>query len=488
MATTPQLATRPGKGEIVTNEILVSLQRTTLGLSTAFGGMTDPTSIWNAMISDDQRAYWYYRELEEKDEDVASSLEMLKLSVLSREHGVTPGDDSQDSLAASEFIKQQFTGIKNFQQKLDAILDAAAYGVTISELMFDVSMGQAALLDIKDCPQELFCFNPRPYAQIGPLRFMRTLFDVMGGEIVPENKFLVMSYRPRNRNRRGRPLLRSVFWPSWFKRQCIRFWLRFGEKGPGTAVVKYAQGATDEEKQKALEAAESIVEKIACAVPENFSMVEQLLTAARSQNPDVYKQLVERNETAITRRILGQTLTSRGSDQGSGSRALGQVHQDQQHMKTRELALSLEDAINDQVIRPLVLWNFGPNCPMPKWTIEKDSEQDLDQRSQIDVRLQQMGAPITKAYVQETYGLPEPQASDEVLTPQAAPVTQGNIPNADLNADPNADPSAVQYDEAEKNAADVRALFDVFKKDSRTIFESRIQQLAAEAMLNGGAK
>src|SRR3954470_16437023 len=117
MATTPQLATRPGKGEIVTNEILVSLQRTTLGLSTAFGGMTDPTSIWNAMISDDQRAYWYYRELEEKDEDVASSLEMLKLSVLSREHGVTPGDDSQDSLAASEFIKQQFTGIKNFQQK-----------------------------------------------------------------------------------------------------------------------------------------------------------------------------------------------------------------------------------------------------------------------------------------------------------------------------------------------------------------------------------
>jgi hypothetical protein len=33
------------------------------------------------------------------------------------------------------------------------------------------------------------------------------------------------------------------------------------------------------------------VSKIAVAIPENFSMVEQLLTAARSQNPAVYQTL-----------------------------------------------------------------------------------------------------------------------------------------------------------------------------------------------------
>jgi phage gp29-like protein len=151
--------------------------------------------------------------------------------------------------------------------------------------------------------------------------------------------------------------------------------LRYGEKGPGTAAVKYPQGATDPEKAQALAAAEAIVSKIAVAIPENFSMVEELLTAARSQNPAVYEKLLTEMADRITRRIAGQTLTSHGSDQGAGTQALGTVHEETKYQKTCAIAKGLQCVINDQLVKPLVLWNFGPNAPAPKWTINLENEE-----------------------------------------------------------------------------------------------------------------
>src|SRR5579871_4180677 len=144
--------------------------------------------------------------------------------------------------------------------------------------------------------------------QSGPLRLLKNPYAVDGGDLVPEEKFLIFSFRPRSGNRRGRPLLRRVFWPSWFKRQTVRFWLRFSEKGPGTAAVMYQPGATDDEKSKALAAAEAMIEKVAIAVPSNFQVVKELLTSSRTQNPAVYEKLHDKMNYKIARVILGQRL------------------------------------------------------------------------------------------------------------------------------------------------------------------------------------
>jgi phage gp29-like protein len=208
----------------------------------------------------------------------------------------------------------------------------------------------------------------------------------------------------------------------------LTFWLRFAEKGPGTAAVRYPQGATDDEQKKALQAAEAVISKIAVAIPENFQLVEELLTAARSQNPAAYEKLHDRMQHAIARRILGQTLTSFGAEQGSGSRSLGQVHMDTFHGREVALAGALEDVINDQLVKRLVMWNYGPQAVetlLPKWTIDKENEDDLVQRSQVDERLQRMGVPIPKSYALKKYAIPELGAGDEELKPlQTTQLTQ----------------------------------------------------------------
>lgn len=463
----------------MTPQILESAHRSTLALARGFSGVKDPTVIWESMVRDFRTAFLFYRELEEKDDDIAGALEMLKLAVLNRDREITPGDDSQAAADAAAFLEQQLDQLPSFPEILEAALDAPAYGVSISEILFDVSEGQVGLIDIKDRPQELFSFNPQWMLQTGPLRLMANPFSYEGGDLVPEQKFLVFSFRPRNGNRRGRPLLRRCFWPSWFKRNVLRFWLRFAEKGPGTAAVMYPQGGNEDEQQKALAAAEAIVEKIAVAIPENFKMVEQLLTSARSQNPAVYKQLSDDCKYAIARAIVGQTLTSFGNEGGSGSRSLGTVHAKMFYLKEVDVALKLQTVINDQLVKPLHLWNFGPNIPRPKWCIVTEDEEDLVRRITIDSKLQSMGMPIGRKYAQEKYGLPDvDETKDEILTPP-----QGAAPNA-ISTGVASIPD-FSDEEARHNDKEVRQLLDAFQSQLGSMYKQRIADIAA-AIQGGG--
>ncbi len=480
---------KPPAGEIVSERVLQVLSSGTsmLGLARGFGGTSDPTRIWESMMGNYPDAFTYYFDLEEKDDDVGGLLETLKLAVLGRKRSVKPADDSSQAQTVADFVEQQLKAIGGFHQALHALLDAPGYGLSIAEINYDVTAGQVGLLSINDCPQEFFCFAEHRFLpQVGALRFLGQPYAMDGGELVPEEKFLIFSYNPRRRNRFGHPLLRRAFWPSWFKRNAIRFWLRYAEKGPGTAAVMYPQGAGPDEKKKALDAAEALIEKIAVAVPDNFKMVETLLTSARSQSPAVYERLVQRNELAIARAILGETLTSHGSDQGAGSYSLGQVHQEMFHQRVVELARALEGAINDQLVRRLVMWNFGPGAPMPKWSINTSDPEDLVIRVKIDQVLQAMGLDFTENYMRTTYGIPAPAPGDEVLqplAPAAASATAFPQPAA------GGGPAFVDNPRVKKDVEDVRRLMARMRAQAFATYNDRIRQLADEKLLNqGGAR
>jgi phage gp29-like protein len=505
MANEPVPSTADLKREIVSQDVLYLHQYTTWRLALAFTGMSDPTAMWQQMVMDTPFAVQFYRELEEKDEDVSAAVEELKLAVLDRTFTVQPADESGLAIDVAAFVQAQIEGLPNFEGTLENLLDAPFYGFSLVELMFDMSEGQVVLTDAKDCPQELFTFALPFYPQTGNLRLLSTPYDLSGQE-VPEKKFMIWSHRPRSRNRRGRPLLRKVFWPSWFKRQAMRFWLRFAEKGPGTAVVQYEQGASDSEKQKALAAAEAIIERVAIAVPKNFGLMEDLLKIARSQDPDVYEKLCMRCELAIYRNLVGETLTSHGGENGKGTQALGTVHETVKEKKAVHLAKALEHVLNDQLVKNLVLWNYGPDAPMPKAVLSKAEESDLNDRIQVDKTAQSMGMPITQRYVQETYGLPEVKPDDVVLTP-AATLSNLAAAGADTSADDNdgdegGDPAGTDDNDGDEGGKfsegsgtrimaselkDFTKLFRQLRTEASDIYASRIHDIASGMSAVAGA-
>jgi phage gp29-like protein len=418
----------PPKGEIVSQQALYNTQITLYRNSLGFGGMRNPTMIWDAMLRNDGNAIPMYRELEEKDEDVSNALDTLKMQAHGRPHSVTPFDETPQAAEVADFIRAQLCQVPDFDLIMDNTMDAVGYGFSIGEMVFDTSMGQASLLDIKDCPQELFLFGERFQPQIGPLQFLDQPW-ASSGMPVPEGKFLINSYRPRGRNRMGRPLLRSVFWPSWFKRNVQRLWMLYAEKGPGTVVVRYPDSDDATGQQLAAEIAQAIRDGVALGVPMNFEYDKELLTSTRPMDPAVYEHFFEALQLSIVRKILGETLTSFGGEKGKGTQALGEVHSDMLEKKAISLCRATAGIFNAQVVRPLVLWNFGPDAPMPKWGYEIGQAEDLDKAINRDQTLQTMGLPMTEDYLYKKYWVPQPGPNDVLCTRAQAPAVA--VPDAE---------------------------------------------------------
>lgn len=420
MADAATIPTAPVTHELVTTDVLA-----TVGLNlTPFAGSDQPSLAWRQMLADAQSAFPIYRDLEEKDGQVSSALETRKDGVLRRERKLIAASSSAADQARADFAREVLAAIPNFENILYELLDAVGYGVAIAEILWEQEGSRVFLRDLRPRPQELFAFGDPGRPQTGSLRFASSRFNptapaAENRAALPEHKFLVYSFRPRHGNRRGRPLLRRVFWPSWFKRQDLKFWLKFIEKGTGSVVVRYPAGSTDADKQRALEAAEAINEETAVAIPENFQIVSELLQAARTGATDIFLTLADQvcnNE--IARVILGETLTQRGSE-GGGSRALGEVHQQVRFEKVAADARDLMAVINDQLLRWLFLFNFGPDVPIPRWAIPLDPPADLRARIEIDERLARLGVPIPLTYAQRTYSLPAASPGDPLLTPTA---------------------------------------------------------------------
>jgi phage gp29-like protein len=467
----------PEKDSLVTPEILYLNQASTFRLASAFAGVANPTVVWQQMIDNNPQAILYYRELEEKDEDVGDAIAEMKLSVQKREMQITPGDESARAVDAANFIEQQINALPDWRNSFDALLDAPFYGHSISEMIFDVSEGQAALTDVCDRPQELFCFAPLNYPQIGQLRLKNFIGDYDGVK-VPEAKFITFASRSRAGNRMGRPLLRSVYWASWFKRNVQRFWMRLAERGPGTAVVTYPQGGDADEKRQALAAAEALIENVAMAVPESFQVLQDLLKGTRTADPATYEQLYSAMESKIYRRIVGSTLTSHGSDGGKGTQALGNVHAETKEDRSVELTLQIDAVLNRQLVRPLVLWNFGPDCPMPKLAHDTSNAEDLGARVTVDDTLQSMGLPMTKKYVYNRYGVDVPEEGDELLERPAAPAPSITTPAGAPDRPQFSDERAAQV---KQEIAAFDSLFDQLKNEARADYRERITQIAQGA-------
>jgi len=126
-----------------------------------------------------------------------------------------------------------------------------------------------------------------------------------------------------------------------------------------------------------------------------------------------------------------------------------------------------------QLIRPLVLWNYGPNAPMPRWSYDVEEQEDLTKRLAIDAGAQRMGVPMPLSYLRERYGIPAPDAQEEIAAPNInAPqvaindTTRATFSERDLPAQAKADME--QFDQLAQQLRD----------ESIGLFRTRIEEVA----------
>lgn len=411
----------------------------------------DPTYVWQQLWWNYPFAMYVYRDLEMKDAKVGGDLEVRKEAVLAKERMVIPASEKRQDKKVAEFIEETLEdymggglvgGRLPFENVLWESLDAIGKGVAIGEIEFANGPDRVFIKNVHFKPQSLFSFGAGPFGQYasyampqtGPLRIRPGLVieNVTGDQPLEEqypHKWFVHTFRPYQGSRWGEPLDREIFWASWIKRAGVKGWLRYLDKGPGTVVARYPDGAGLDEKQIALDASRAIAEEQAVALAKKFEV--EVLEHARGNMGNAFKDLVDDfSNKEIAGRILGQTLTSDSGKGGSGSRALGQVHERVAQTKTSVDSKSAMLAVNVNMVWPLVLYNFGPNVQPPMWGIKYAPGADLKLMSDVLYRGWHMGIPTSKKFYYETTQTAPPADEADTLPPPS-PQEQGGNPPGD---------------------------------------------------------
>ena len=287
--------------------------------------------------------------------------------------------------------------------------------------------------------------------------------NMIEGEAVPDRKFIAFSYGSSD-NPYGSGLGQKIYWPVWFKKNGVKFWLVFLEKyGMPTAIGKYPPGTPPDQQDALLDALDAIQNETGIKVPD--TMMVELLEASR-QGQATYGELCDYMDRQISKAVLGQTLTTEMGSTG-GSYAASQTHNNVRHNITEADAAVLSECLNNSLVRWIVDLNFPGVTDYPKFWIRTEVEADLKALSERDrVLAKDIGLPITRRYFYETYAIDPPEEGEEVLTPASTPSIGGDPPQF-----AEADPLDPVDDMAEAAAKKVNASLDLLLKPAMDMIE-----------------
>jgi phage gp29-like protein len=334
--------------------------------------------------------YEIYEEIA-RDDQVKASFEQRRLAVVSREWDVEPGDTSRKAKKAADFLSEQLKHI-GWDRVSDLMLWGVFYGYAVGELVYASDGAMIGIDAIKVRKQRRFGFSPDM-----ELRLL-TMHQPMG-ERLPPNKFWTFVTGADNDDEPyGLGLAHWLYWPVWFKRNGVKFWLIFLEKfGQPTSKGTYPAGATPEERTRLLQALQAITADSAITVPEGMQI--ELIEAARSGTQD-YTALYDRMNEAISKVNIGQTMTT---DDGS-SRSQSETHMEVRQDFVKADADLICESFNRGPVLWLTYWNFGEGVPCPRVWRDVSEPEDLEARSRRDKNLRDIGFRPTLKEVTDVYG------------------------------------------------------------------------------------
>lgn len=334
-----------------------------------------------------------YRVFEEilRDDQVKAVFDQRRLAVVSREWAVEPGGDRPIDIAAADDLRATLKRIQ-FDRVTDRMLYGTFYGFSVGECLYSAADHKVRLDAIKVRRQRRFGWAPD-----GTLRLLTTARPQ--GEAVPDRKFWTFeSGGESDDDPYGLGLAHWLYWPTFFKRHGLKYWMIFLEKfGQPTALGEFPTNATDEEKKKLLAALQAITTDSGIAVPQG--MLIRLLEAARSGTAD-YATLCDRMDAAISKVVLGQTMTT---DPGA-SLSQAEVHMDVRQATVKADADTLCASFVAGPATWLTNWNF-PGAAVPEVWRRFDDRGGMRHQAETEkVIAEATGMRPTKKYVEETYG------------------------------------------------------------------------------------
>jgi len=349
-------------------------------------------------------------EMEELDPKLFGLVQTRKLAVLSLESGIN-GDGVE-----ADFAREVFYNISDMHTVLYEMLSAIPVGFSVMELVWGVLDSKFVITAIKARKQTRFKFHDKTNELL-----LITEQDTEGKRVNP-SKFAVTTFQPKYSNRYGQALYMKLYWYWFIKKKSVKFWSIFTERF-AVPVVIVKEGKNTSPKDKL--ALDNFVKKIRTAIgikiPED--VIIEFLQAQQAGTITTYTEFMGYLDTSVAIAVLGQTLTS---DTGkTGSYALGKIHENVRGDILLADIFMVEQSVNDNMIKPLVDFNFSNVKTYPRWSIAKGRAINQKEIAEVIEILGKAGFKKTpESYVHSTFGIPVPKEGEATLemgSPTAPP-------------------------------------------------------------------
>jgi len=327
-----------------------------------------------------------------RDDQVSAGWEQRKLALTSCNTIVEPGGEDAASKAAAEALQEEINELA-WDDISDKMLTGLFYGWSVAEILWATDGARVRFADIRVRDRSRFRFDRdrTPYLWAHGHGF-RTM---------PPRKFWTFTAGADHHDEPyGLGLAHKLYWPVFFKRSDIKFWLIFLEKfGMPTSVARVPMGQMNDPSviAKVKTALHQIATDAGVIIPDNIPI--ELLEAARTGAAD-YGAMHEVMNKAITKILVGQTATTEGTPGKLGS-------DDTQADVMRAMVEADSDLLcgsfNAGPVKWWTEWNF-PGAKPPRVYRQTAPEQDLKTSAERDKVISDLGFEPEETYIRDTYG------------------------------------------------------------------------------------
>ena len=353
------------------------------------------------------------------DTDVKSALFIKRAGVLQKGWEIVssiqegePGYEAATEQAA--FVEQAFNAMPgSLDDRIEEILNCAlTFGVGIAEknytLMDDGKIGYAS---IKCKDPETILFDLDDYNNLTGMKL-----NILGSrEPLDPAKFAIMTYQAEYGQPWGLSDLRSAYRYAWAKDKIMQWWL-IGLEKYGLPVAKgTVPHVASTEVKAALLAQLGNIQNETALVLVGDQNAEFMAVPFDSKH---FEEAMDFCGRQITKSILGQTLATDQSTNSTGSLAQAKVHQDVLAMYIARLKRTIEEYVDENLIRDLIDFNFAERY-YPNFTLPLE-EKDIALLSEVIWRLiQSEEVRPGESWTREFLGLP---AREEIEIPEQPPM------------------------------------------------------------------
>lgn len=319
------------------------------------------------------------------DAQVRSSINTKRFALLARPWRVFPAvcDTAHPGYAAAaearDFVEDALRGLRGpdgslreFRHTLFEMMSALYRGFSLAEMVWRVEeagrwRGRHTLAAIKFKNPRQIGFDLDAYLNI---RAITSLTPEHGLATIPRAKCLLYIHNQRDELPYGDSDLRPVYKHWYSKSRIMEFWnLRLQRFGIPFAYA--STGGGDAMGAHIREVLRELQQDSSAVFPAD---VQPKLLEASAAGADAFSSALEWHNQQIAIGILLQTLTSSEGLRG-GSRALGIVHFEILLYALECVKQDIEAAVNAQVVRPLIDYNFGHGL-YPSFALGNPREKD----------------------------------------------------------------------------------------------------------------